>query len=256
MTSSAKKQTFFSQTHLKSLFVQICVVFLFICLWFGVYPLIHVLVYGESIDTSESSFWYYWPIALLLFVLLLFLLICCHFYCKPNGDVTEYHEEKESILNNKRTDFYTISVNSVETERLNENKNQCIELSEVTPIKTERFPRCSVKRKPEKLQIEKVEIHEQSNTSKYPTASLSPRELFFQDLLQEDNKSNSSIVFNSENQPLEEAVLSALNKISCDTKKNEMKEYFIANVSPTQQNCKNNIFMYVNAAEEDAKTNL
>lgn len=201
------------------------------------YPLIHVYVYKQSIDTSENWFWFYWPLALLLFVILLVLLLCI-WRCK--SDRTVNCEEKECILNNQRKDkeLYTVSLNPSEGSVV--NKSQSIELEEITPGKAERlFPRCSVKRKLEKLQIEKVVIHEQRKT-----ACLSPRELFFKDLLQGDNKSNSSLVFN---QPF-----SAINKPGLNTKKNE---YFIACVSPTQQNCKNNIFMYVNAAEEGVQLN-
>lgn len=217
------------------------------------YPLIHVLVYGQSIESSEITFWFYWPVALLLFVIFLVLFLC-FWRCKSNQTTNAKSEETKSILNNQKQekDFYTISLHSSEAEK-DDNVISSVELKEITPAKSEKlFPRCSVRRKPENLQ---VEIHELPK--KYPAASLSPRELFFQDLLREDNRSNSSVVFsNADNQPLEEAVLSALNKIKCDTKRNEMREYFIASVSPTQQNHKNNIFMFVNANEEVKPQNV
>lgn len=256
MTSSVKKQRIYVPHQLRShpfrfLLLPICVVFSFILLWFILYPLIHVYVYKQSIEATENWFWYYWPVALLLFVLLLLFLLCI-WRCTPNKTLSEdrREEEKECILNNQRNNFYTVYS---ETNTNIENENtESVALTDITPSKTEKlFPRCSVKRKPEKLQITKVDIHEQPN--KYPVASLSPRELFFKDLLESDNKSNSSVTFNAENQPLEDTVFSALNKINCDTKKNETREYFIASVSPgQQQNYKSNIFMFVNA-DEDAK---
>lgn len=210
------------------LFLPLCVVFLFIFLWFALYPLIHVYAYRQSIDASENWFWFYWPVALLLFLFLLILLLFM-WRCKTNGNCVKQEEEEEEkcILNNKRkeNEFYT------------SNNSQSVELVEITPAKAERlFPRCSVRNKPEKLQIDKVVIHDEPKNS----TTLSPRELFFKDLLQEaDNKSNSSTVFNAKNQA-----------ISLNTKKNE---YFIASVSPKQENYKNNIFMFVNVGEEDVK---
>lgn len=254
MTSCRNNQSVYIPHILRShpfrfIFFPIGVVLLFIFLWFAVYPLIHVYVYKQSIDASENWFWFYWPVALLLFLILLMLLLCI-WRCKLNNSTFENSEEKECILlNNRRKDkdFYTVSLTASEASTVsNENKNQNIELAEITPAKTERlFPRCSVKRKPDKLQLERVVIHEQAKT-----ACLSPRELFFKDLLQGDNKSNSSVVFN---QPLEEAVLSAINKTALNEKKNISREYFIASVSPKLKEYKNNIFMYVNAEEENIK---
>lgn len=214
------------------IFLPLCIVLLFILFWFALYPLIHVFIYKQSIDGSENWFWFYWPLALLLFVLLLIILVFI-WRCKSNISAHKECEETECILNNQRKDkeLYTTSLSA---------SDKSIELEEIQAEKL--FPRCSVKRKPEKIQIEQVVIHEQAKR-----ATLSPRELFFKDLLQqEDDKSNSSIDLNYENR----AVFSALNKVTSDTKKNE---YFIACVSPTQKNYKNNIFMYINATEEDLK---
>lgn len=215
---------------------------LFIVLWFDVYPLAHVHIYGQSIEASNNRFWFYWPVALLIFVILLLLFVCC-WRCKP-GEVANENTEAECILNNKRKEkeFYTVSLNSSVGEPQKDDTNS-VQIEEITPAKAEKlFPRCSVKRKPEKLCLQERNV---SDVSKRQTVTLSPRELFFQDLLNEENKSDSSVTF-ADNQPLEEAVLSALNKTTSASE----QEFFIANISPCAQNYKNNIFMYVNVEEE------
>lgn len=223
MPSCCSTNKFYTPHILRShpfrfIYLPLCVVFLFIILWFAVYPLIHVYVYNQSIDASENWFWFYWPLALLLFVIVLVLLVCV-WRCKRSDGNSE-----ETVCILKKNSEETVVLNASE-EDLSEKKSlQSIELEEITPGKAEHlFPRCSVRRKPEKLQIEKVVIHEQRKT-----ACLSPRELFFKDLLDEANKSTSSLIFN---QP-------------------KTHEYFIASVSPKQKNYKNNIFMYVNAGQE------
>lgn len=222
---------------LKSVKYFLYLTLFFIFYWFILCPLI-ISVFKDSTNHSSQTKHYFWILALLLFLIFLAIILLVSILM-----LFERHE--------KPTEFYKVSQNSVhsmansdimvkdfELEPINIDDNEknenCVNKSNTAEKIDQIFPRCSVRR-PEKT---KSLIITQEVTVQRPISSpLTPRELFFQDLINGANMSTSSVKFPVEN------VLTPTK----DTD-NSTAEFFIANI-PEDKTCTTTVEMFIDNEE-------
>lgn len=219
---------------------------LFVLLVFTILIFIHfALRFDEYYKNNWPVQWIY--LLLLLLFIVLSVLLCCVFKKSNLGEIATENERRGK-------EFYTISPYAQENsgvvvnERricignlnsIGEAKNECrnsISLDDMRLEINEKFsPRCSVEREVDKNLVEDGAVDDAS--------PLTPREKFFNELLNDANKSRSSTVYNVNCCNSFEGTVS-----SPDANANKTTQYFFASAPVVN---KTNIFMYINAHVSD-----
>lgn len=194
MVKNSQKMPFYS-LWLKSGFLILFLVLLyFILYWFLISPLVFVKFRSISNVQVVDNKWQwdcaFWLVALFLFCFLLGLLLYCCTY-SPKSDILEEVKVTEELFPN-----------------LNDS---CID---------QMLDKCELR-----IDDSSASIGSEDVTESMVLSPLTPRELFFQDLIE-----------NAKSSPNSNSVLSD----SC-------REFFIANVSPTTVTQSDRVFCYINA---------
>lgn len=275
---------------------------LFILFWFITCPLIFVALLKMHYNWPKQWPFYYWMVALIVFVLLLAILVCIWRYSsrknQENSSTMVSGIDSKKMYAKCRKDsnpkkLYTISLNTIQK---NQDKPEgiCMEPStcqqDASTLKLEKrlagdnpkdedtiendidkvFRRCSIQHKsqremkrPESLALSTVtettaEVHSASSP-------LTPRELFFWDLIQNANKSRNStthsfIEHEKEFCSSDDASLSSPKAVKPTTDNPEIRaarseklsstEYFIANV-PDRKSLTAEVFLFVDGGEPE-----
>lgn len=228
----------------RCLILPIFGVFLFILFWFILCPLL--FVYLLQLKPKWPKIWQfiYWLLALIVFVILLLLLV--YLWRRRS-------KHKNEILGRKESDFL-----------LNNIKNECKKNSCSVTLYTiqksqepaERSPPTEkIRNRPSNLSISQVTTVELHNSTSSP---LSPRELFFWDLIQSANKSSNSVSYNFiENEKkfcsLDNFSVSSPKRIKSaevTRRSRASADYFIANV-PDRKSLTAEAFLFVDGGETE-----
>lgn len=218
--------------------------------------------------------YYFFAVAIIVFVILLALLICLWRF-NPEKKAAKEEECDGLIVQpaSKNSDFYTVSLTreSVEEKAIPEedegnessdssesssksvaDKNMQTEMTDGSIEKM--FSRCSVKRRCERKRPDSVILVKQRDPQKYrslyvgPSSPLSPRELFFYDLIKNANRSECNVThtfIENEKKACSQNLTGAKN-IS------DSSEYFIANI-PSPKLCTNEVTMFVDGGDTEKK---
>ncbi|KAF2896417.1 hypothetical protein ILUMI_09760, partial [Ignelater luminosus] len=270
---------------------------LFILYWFIICPLIFVALWRMHHDWPKEWPFYYWAGALIIFVILLAILVCIWRYSSRKKQEAESGIDHKKVPIKCRKDsnpkkLYTISLNTIQK---NQDKPEkiCIEPStcqQDSAVTLEQklignspkdedtiekdidkvFRRCSLQhrsqkemKRPESLALSTVtettaEVHSASSP-------LTPRELFFWDLIQNANKTrnsitNSFIEHEKEFCSSDDTSLGSPKSVKSTNDDPEIKaarseklsstEYFIANV-PDRKSLTAEVFLFVDGGDPE-----
>lgn len=245
-------------------------IFFFILYWFALIPLIYVylnIFYAHEL--ANKWIITFWLIAFAVFIILLSILICLW---RCNTNYNKIANENAHLLKPPNTG-QTIELQTIHVIYNENNSNDNVtkhesrgkELTEINgkeDMNSEKlFPRCSVKRRIDKKRPVSVNLTPIHDPQKYRSlyygdlSPLSPRELFFHDLIRSANQSENNLT----NTFLEkERAISLQNNLTIlkSDKENDInntsQEFFIANVT-TPENCANEVFLFIDESKEDKK---
>lgn len=252
---------------MRCLSLPICLLILFILLWFVIFPVLFVNWYLVRKDWIEEPSFYYWIGAYVIFLILSVILVCIWRCMKDSkylkSPYSSTQSQKEPILLNK-TPYKSNVISTLQRDqsyynrKSETNKIQKESLDEKDQV--EDLPQKQVKVRPSSLELNngiktRAEFHSLASP-------LTPREIFFWDLIESANKICTSTTHNfienekqmasldncSLNSPKskEDAVETRLSKSSA--------EYFIANV-PNRKSLTAEVFMYINDEEKNKQDN-
>lgn len=247
--------------------------FLFIVFWFVLSPLVYVQLHSLYHKKWPAEWvYYFFTIAIIVFVILLALLICLWRFNPEKKTVRE--EECDGLIvqqpASKNSDFYTVNLTQEKIEEaiLEENEvddsDSCESLKSVADknIQTEitdgsiekMFSRCSIKRRCERKRPESVNLGRQRDPQKYrslyvgPSSPLSPRELFFYDLIKNANRSDCNITQSF----IENEKKACSQNLTGAKKVSDSSEYFIANI-PSPMERISEVTLFVEGVASDKK---
>lgn len=211
------------------------------------------LVFAKCSTMAYSNrLWpvYFWVTAFIVYLIILALLIC-YWRCFGKKDkqliyeiTVEDKDQEENECSIELKDMPSKDVTDINANDSNIKKD--------TPDNNELFPRCSVR---QKKRPQSLVLIEERPASQNLSSPLTPRELFFIDLIEGANKTCSSTTHTfleneKQNYSPDPLVTSSDgDKAKCGSP----SEFFIANV-PVDQTCTSQVFLYVD--EGNAKPQI
>lgn len=257
VNSTRKYQSHKIRSHpFKCISLPLWIIFFFIIYWFALVPLIYVCLHMRpGREWSNNWIYLFWLICFVIFVIILCLLIFL-WKCNPNKKNEEETDEliPTNVTISKTQEIYpqTLTADAIKTPKdvLDKtDKNVHVE----TNLDTKAI--CNVKRRLDKKRPESVNltrVHEpQKFRSLYygETSPLSPRELFFFDLMKSAHESERSL----SNSFIEnERKANTLTPTTRNTRNKGSKEFFIANVT-TPDKCTSEVFLFIENDKNDKK---
>lgn len=243
----------------------ICGLF-FISYWFMLCPLLFVS-YFKDIPLL------FWSIALLVYIILMAIAIFiwrCLGRKDRKQEIVARKQEYDSLLSPEKSNvkqlYHVTLINDTSPDKKSHESNthdSTTNLNKDNNIKSENvensekaFPKCSVKRKPE-LMLQKSNERPLSvvSTASSPKSPLTPRELFFIDLIEAANNSPASYIPATQ-EFLDMERKNCLPDMDDKTKRQPTKseiqnsEFFIASV-PNQRSTTTQVFMYIASGEPE-----
>lgn len=231
-------------------------IFFFIFFWFALVPIIYVLLNMKHGKEWPSNWiYFFWAICFVIFLIVLCLLICL-WRCNPRK---KNRDETDELIPNSNTsktqDIYSQTLTADAIKAPKDNKERIG--TNVTPKRnTEAIPVCNVKRRLDKKRPESVNLTRVHEPQKYrslyygETSPLTPRELFFFDLMKSAHESERSLTYSFiEN---EKKANTLTHPRSSQTDNKGSKEYFIANVT-TPDKCTNEVFLFIENDKSEKK---
>lgn len=202
------------------------------------------LLFAKCLTMAFSdALWpvYFWVTAFIVYLIILALLLC-YWRCTPKKKKQAVYvisvEDKDEVEEDS-----CIELNEIPSKEITDINANDSDIKKDTPDQNELFPRCSVR---QKKRPQSLMLTEERPVSQNLSSPLTPRELFFIDLIETANKTCSSTTHtfleNEKQRYSPDPVV--MDSDNDKTKSSLPAEFFIANV-PVDQNCTSQVFLYV-----------
>lgn len=212
--------------------------------WLVLCPLLfaHLLYFFE-----DDSRWpiYFWVTVFLFYLVMLSMFVCC-WRCSSK----KTKEETLYVTTIDNCDDSSIELQDIPKTAEEKQENGLCGKSEPSPVidQDQLFPRCSVrqKKRPDSLVFDETRPVSQNLSS-----PLTPRELFFLDLIEGANKTCSSTTYNFLQNEKKNYTPDEPSVHLSDDQCHSPSEFFIANV-PVDKSCTSEVFLYVDSDKDKA----